>query len=94
MILDDKPFANALQILETCVLVDNNLYGKLVSSLDSPVAFDENWVIEYQFCIPSFILVSCGLDNFTSKFYIASFYVNITLKQGKFKHSHSSLWKI
>ena len=39
-ILADKPFAKALQSLKTCVLVNNNLYGKLVSSLESPTAFD------------------------------------------------------
>ena len=35
VILANKTFAKALQIFETCVLVNNNLCGKLVSSLDS-----------------------------------------------------------
>ena len=32
-ILVDEPFPRALQNFETCVLVNNHLYGKLVSSL-------------------------------------------------------------
>ena len=32
-ILADEPFAKALQILETCVSVNNNLYEKLNLSL-------------------------------------------------------------
>ena len=34
-------FAKALWILETCVLVNNNLRGKLVSSLKLPTPFNE-----------------------------------------------------
>ena len=33
-ILADKPFTKALGIFETCVLFNNNLCGKLVSSLE------------------------------------------------------------
>ena len=40
-ILVDEPFTKALQIFETCVSVNNNLCGKLVSSLEFPVKFDE-----------------------------------------------------
>ena len=32
--LADEPFAKALQIFENCALVNNNLCGKLVSSLE------------------------------------------------------------
>ena len=32
--LADKPFAKVLQSLETCILFNNNLYGKLVSLLE------------------------------------------------------------
>ena len=39
-ILADELFANALWIFETCVLVNNNLCSKLVSSLESPTTFD------------------------------------------------------
>ena len=34
-ILAAEPFANDLPVVETCVLVNNNLRGKLVSSLES-----------------------------------------------------------
>ena len=60
-ILADRTFAKALQNVETCVLVNNNLYEKLVSSLDSPTTFDEifevTWVL---FFIPDFKLLSCN----------------------------------
>ena len=40
-ILANEPFAKALWRFETCVLVNNNLWGKLYSSLESPTKFDE-----------------------------------------------------
>ena len=40
-ILADEPFAKPLHIFETCVSVNNNLCGKLVSSLEFPIKFDE-----------------------------------------------------
>ena len=43
--LADKPFAKALQILETCVSVNNNFGKRLVSSLEFPIKFDERFKI-------------------------------------------------
>ena len=40
-ILAEELFAKVLQSLENCALVNNNLCGKLFSSLESPPAFDE-----------------------------------------------------
>ena len=40
-ILANELFHKALRIFETCILVNKNLYGKLVSSLKSPIKFDE-----------------------------------------------------
>ena len=40
-ILSDEPFAKDLRIFETCVSVNNNLCGKLVSSLEVRIKFDE-----------------------------------------------------
>ena len=34
-----------LQSLKICVLVNNNLYGKLVLSLESPTTFDERFKV-------------------------------------------------
>ena len=39
-ILVDKSVAKTLRIFKTCVLVNNNLWGKLVSSLELPIKFD------------------------------------------------------
>ena len=42
-ILADEPFAKALQILETCVSINNDLCEKLLSMLESPTTFDESF---------------------------------------------------
>ena len=48
-------FKNPLRIFETCVLVNNNLWGQLVSSVESPTAFDEKFkVTGVPFFIPGF----------------------------------------
>ena len=51
-ILADEPFAKALRIFETYVLVSNNLCGKLVSSLEFPIKFDERFKVNL---VPFFI---------------------------------------
>ena len=74
-----KPFGS----LETCVSV-NNLCGKLVSSLEQPITFDERFkVTSVPFLVPDFNLLSWELDNFTLhlNYYIGSFYTAIILKQ-------------
>ena len=61
-------FEKALQSLETCVLVDNTLCGKLSSSLESPPTIDKIFkVTSVPFFILGFNLVNCELDNFTFK---------------------------
>ena len=66
--LADKPFAKALQSLETYVSVNNNLYGKSVSSLEFPIKLDERFKLtSVQFFTLDFNLLSCELDNFTFK---------------------------
>ena len=63
-VLDDERFAKSLQIFQTYVLVDKNLRGKLVSSLEFPVTFDERFQFtSISFLIPDFNLLSCELDN-------------------------------
>ena len=58
----NEPFVKALQSLENCVLVNDNLRGKLVSSFDK--RFKVAWVPLF---IPDFKFLSCKLDNFTFK---------------------------
>ena len=41
-ILAGESFAKALRIFETCGLVNNNLCGKPVSSLELPIKFEED----------------------------------------------------
>ena len=78
-ILVDEPFAKTLRSLETCVSVNSNLYGKLVSSLQSAITFDEIFkVTSVLFIIPGFNLLSCELDNFTFK--VLSHFVLILYK--------------
>ena len=38
--LADKPFSKDLGMFETCVLVNNNLWQKLILSLELPTTFD------------------------------------------------------
>ena len=60
----DELFAKALQ----SVLVNNNLCGKLFSSLESPATCGEIFkVTSLPFFIPDFNLLSCELDNLTCK---------------------------
>ena len=67
-ILADKPSEKALRGFETCVLVNNDLCGKLVSSLESPTTFDEIFnVTSVPSFVPYFNLLIFELDNFTFK---------------------------
>ena len=67
-ILADKPFAKALQLFKTCASVNDNLCGKLVSSLKFANEFDgRSKVTPAPFFIPDFNLLNCELDNFTFK---------------------------
>ena len=50
--LADEPFAKALLIFETCVLVNNNLWGELATSLKLPTTFGERFKV---ISVPSFI---------------------------------------
>ena len=62
----DELFAKALWIFETCLFVNNNLWGKLISL--SPIMFDNNLnTTSVSFFIADFNLLSCEFDNFTFK---------------------------
>ena len=67
-IFAEELFAKALRSLKICALVNNNLWGKLFSSLESPIIFDQRFKVT---CLPFFIadfnLLSYELDNFTLK---------------------------
>ena len=55
-----EPFAKALRIFETCVLVDKNLWRQLFLSLELPIKFDERFkVTPVPFFIAGFSLLSC-----------------------------------
>ena len=67
-IFAEEPFVKALQSLETSVLVDNDFYEKLVSSLELPITFNERFkVTSVPFFIPDLNLLSCQLNNLTLK---------------------------
>ena len=84
-----EPFAKALQIFETCVLINDSLCGKLVSP--SPIIFDERFNVSWvPFCIPDFNLLSCELDEL----YIYIELFNIISKQNKLIILLQLLWKI
>ena len=67
-ILAEELFEKALRSLETCMLVNNNLSGKLFSSLESPITFEEIFKVTLvPFFFPHFNLLSYELDNFAFK---------------------------
>ena len=71
-ILAEGLFEKSLPGLETC----GNLWGKLFSSLESPITFDRIFKsISVPFFIPDFNLLSCKLDNFTFKTNLQYFFV-------------------
>ena len=57
-ILADELFAKVLRSLETRVLVNNNLCGKLVSPFESPTTFDERFKV-------TFVPVFTGIPGIT-----------------------------
>ena len=62
----DDFLAKVLQRFTTCLLVDNNLWGKLISL--SPIIFDDNLkTIPVSSFIPDFDLLSCESDSFIFK---------------------------
>ena len=52
--LADKLFPKALQSLETCLSVNNDLFGKLVPSIESPITTDERSTVA---SVPFFFLI-------------------------------------
>ena len=67
-ILADGLLAKALWSLETCILVNNNLCGKLVSSLELLIIFDDRFkVTSERFFITEFNILCCELNNFLFK---------------------------
>ena len=68
IILAIEPFVKSLRMFETCVLVNNNFYRKLISSLELQIKIDE-WfkVTSVPFFISDLTLCSCELDNFSFK---------------------------
>ena len=85
-ILADEPFAKALQSLKTWLLVDNNLWEKLCSLLESQIDGIFK-VSSVSFFIPDFNLLSCKLV-----FYWAILYWY--QKKRKLQDSYSSLRKV
>ena len=66
LISADKWFAKALRRFENCLLVNNNVWGKLVSL--SPIIFDDNLkTTPVSFFIADLNLLSCEFDNFIFK---------------------------
>ena len=73
--LAEELFAKALRSFETCVLVNNNFWGKLFSSLESPMIFDKIFkVTSVPVFIPDFRW-SYELYNFT--FYLLYWVISI-----------------
>ena len=64
--LADEPFTKLLRIFQNWVSVKNHFCGKLVSSLELPVKFDEKFkVTSVPYFIEDFNSLICELENFT-----------------------------
>ena len=64
-ILAQEPFAKVLQSLKTCVLGNDNLCAKLVSTLESLTTPDKGFkVTSVPFFISNFNLLCCNVDTF------------------------------
>ena len=64
----EEDFAKGLRNFKTCVLVNNNLCGKLSSFLESLATFDEGFrVTSVAFFTPGLNLLSYDLENFRFK---------------------------
>ena len=88
-LLAHEAFAKNLQSFETCVLVNNNLWGKSFSSLESLATLDEvSRVTLVPFFIPDFNSLICELDNFTFK---ALYWVTLYWYYIKTKYDHNAL---
>ena len=62
-ILADGPNAKSLRIFQTCVVGNKNLCGKLASSLELPIKFDERLeVTSVLYFIADLNLLSCEID--------------------------------
>ena len=67
-VLTAEPFAEALEILKTCVLINKNVCGKLFASLESLKTLYESFkVTSVLFFILNFNRLSYKLNNFTFK---------------------------
>ena len=81
LISADELFAKALGRFATCLLVNNNSFGKLVSSLELPIIFDDNIkTISVLFFIADFNLLSSEFDSFTFKTIVLSHFILIKNK--------------
>ena len=82
-ILADKLFAKALQNFESCLSDSRNLCEKLVSSLESPIIFDEKFkVTSVSIFIADFNLLSWKLAHFAFRLvYWVIFNIDIVLNK-------------
>ena len=75
--LADEPFAKAWGSLDKHVSINDSLYGRLVSSLESRITFDERFeVTSVPFFILDFKLLNWKLANFTFKvlYWVSSYW--------------------
>ena len=75
--LTKETTSKALRRFATCVLVNNNLWEKLFSALESLITFDKRFKVTLvPFFIADFNLLSRELDNFTfNVLYWVFFYI-------------------
>ena len=75
--MTDELFAKALQSLKICPSFNNNIYGKLVSLLESQITFDERVTSILFTKVVNYTIVHLNCYN-------ERFYFNTTSNQNKF----------
>ena len=95
----DKLFAKALRIFVTCLLVNNNSFGKLILSLELPIIFDDNLkTTSVLFFIADFHFLSCEFDSLTFKllYWVILYWqkLNYSVTYLHNIYFYSSLWKV
>ena len=85
--LADQLYAEAFWSLETCLSVNNNLCGKLVSSLESPITLNERFKVTSVLFYSWLWFAELWIRHFyvyNESCYNESFFIDIILKQNKF----------
>ena len=94
LILVDELFAKALRRF---TVTYNNVWGKLISSSELPIIFNDNLkTTSVSLFAAYFNLLSCEFDNFTFKllYWVILYWYNLNYSITHLQNVYSFLWKV